>query len=86
MSLVNLLSSMARTRRVPRNGWKVLTGKQKSDFNKGKRSMKTGFLDNLANFRVVPTMLPQYIVPELIGDTLRPNVAHKPPRDEDEQP
>lgn len=86
MSVVGLLSTIARTRRVPRQGWKVLTGKEKRNFNKGKRSMKTGFLDNLANFRVVPSMLPRYIIPDLNNFKLKPYVAHKPPPEDSSKP
>lgn len=82
MSLVALLSSMARTRQVPKRGWKVLTGKQKRDFNKGKRSMKAGFMDRLSNFVVVPSMLPQYKVPDFPSSfALKPYVARTAPKE-----
>lgn len=85
MSLVSLLSSMARTRQVPRTGWKVLTSKQKRDLNKGKRSMKAGFLDNLSNFRLVPSMLPQYVVPDISNFKLKPYVAYSKRTEEGSQ-
>jgi hypothetical protein len=78
MSLTALLSSFARTRRVSKTGWKVLTGKEKRDFNKGKRSMKTGHLDQYANFKVVASMLPVYKVPDLANFKLKPYVAYQP--------
>jgi hypothetical protein len=60
----------------------VLTGKQKRGFNKGKRSMKAGFMDRLSNFVVVPSMLPQYKVPDFPASfTLKPYVAWTPPKD-----
>lgn len=77
MSLTALLSSFARTRRVPRTGWKVLTGKEKRDFNKGKRSMKVGHLDQYGNFKVVASMLPIYKVPDLANFKLKPYVAYQ---------
>jgi hypothetical protein len=60
----------------------VLTGKQKRDFNKGKRSMKAGFMDQLRNFVVVPSMLPQYKVPDFpLSFALKPYVARTAPKE-----
>ncbi|WIA16030.1 hypothetical protein OEZ85_012762 [Tetradesmus obliquus] len=77
---------MARTRSVPKRGWKVLTGKQKRDFNKGKRAMQAGFIDRYKNFVLVPSMLPQYKVPEFpLGFALKPYVARTAPKEGEER-
>lgn len=51
--LVSLLTAIGRKRQVPAKGWKVLTGKEKHNFNKGKGAAQTGFLDAYAKFRQV---------------------------------
>lgn len=75
--LSQILSSIARKRHVPAKGWKVLTSKEYPKINKGKGSMKAGFLDKWGNFQVVQSMLPQYKVPDLTGFKLKPYVARE---------
>jgi len=79
--LAQLLSSIARRRPVPSKGWKVLTSKEFPKINKGKRSMKSGFLDSRGRFNVVRTMLPLYRVPDLTSFNLKPYVAFEAKED-----
>lgn len=51
--LAALLTAVGRKRFVPAKGWKVLTGKEKPSFNKGKQAMKAGYLDQYARFHKV---------------------------------
>jgi large subunit ribosomal protein L41 len=76
MSLSSLLSLCARSRRVPSKGWKVLTGKHRPGYYKGKGAAKTGIHSTTRGFQIVPSMLPQYVVPELKGFSLKPYVAN----------
>jgi hypothetical protein len=71
-----LLSALARARRVPREGWKTLTGKNSPKYYKGKNAMKTGVHDRYGNFVVLPDMMPKYVVPKLEGCQLQPYVQH----------
>lgn len=72
-----LLSAFARgARRVPRYGWKSLSGKNNGRYYKGKGAMQTGLHDRHGRFVVLPEMLPRYVVPSLEGFELKPYVAH----------
>jgi large subunit ribosomal protein L41 len=75
--LASLLSAFARKRFVPARGWKVLSSKEAPKLNKGKRAMKAGFVDQWGRFVVVPSMLPQYKVPDLTDFKLKPYVAQE---------
>ncbi len=75
--LPGLLSSFTRyARRVPRRGWKVLTGKQQPRRYRGKGAMKTGMHTSKGHFLPMPSMMPNYVVPDLTGFSLKPYVAH----------
>eukprot|EP00877_Chromochloris_zofingiensis_P003510 jgi/Chrzof1/1315/Cz10g02220.t1 len=75
--LQQLLSPFMRGyRRIPNKGFKVLTSKHRNRFYKGKGSMKTGVHTSTGRFIVLPRMMPQYVVPDLTGFTLKPYVAN----------
>jgi large subunit ribosomal protein L41 len=71
-----LLSAISRARRVPRQGWKTLTGKNNGKYYKGKGAMQAGMHDSRGNFILLEDQKPKYIVPNLEGFALKPYVAH----------
>jgi hypothetical protein len=77
--ITQFLSQIARTRVVPRKGWKVLTSKDKRNFYKGKGSMKTGVLTSWGKFVPLAQMKPKYVVPDLKDFPLKPYVANYDP-------
>lgn len=81
MSLASFLTLCARGRRVPSKGWKVMTGKHRPGYYKGRGATKTGLHSTTRGFEIVPAMLPQYVVPELKGFSLKPYVANYVPED-----
>lgn len=84
--LPSLLSALARARSVPSKGWKVISGKQKPTYYKGKGAMKTGLHTSKGQFRILPAMLPAYVMPDLTGFTLKPYVANYSKEDVQRKP
>jgi len=63
-----------------------LTGKERPKYFKGKGAAKTGLLTTKGHFRIIPSMLPHYVVPDLTDFPLKPYVANYDPRTEAQPP
>lgn len=75
--LTNLLSALARSRRVPRKGFTQLTSKRgNKNFYKGKGVQPVGHHTNKGGYVILERKMPNYVVPDLAGFPLKAYVEH----------
>ncbi|KAL3157217.1 hypothetical protein ABBQ38_001454 [Trebouxia sp. C0009 RCD-2024] len=77
--LQQMLAAAVRGRRVPRKGFTALNSKRgPRTFYKGKGAESTGRHTRKGGYEMLKGKMPEFVVPNLKGFTLKPYVSREP--------